>query len=454
MTQQAPKLREPAGFLADLGSLDACSRHMDAAWSLMTDLYPICRSITGDGVRRTLERIGADVPLETFEIPSGTTVFDWEVPREWNVREAWIEDESGCRVVDMRDHTLHLMSYSVPVDAVMTLDELEPHLHSIPEHPDWIPYRTSYYRDDWGFCLAHRVREGLKPGRYRVRVDSTLAPGTLTYAECLVPGRSSDEVLLFTHVCHPSLCNDNLTGIALASILAAELGRSTPRFTYRFVFAPGTIGSITWLAHNEDTVRRVHHGLVLGLAGDPGPLTYKRSRRGDTEIDRIAEFVLAGMEPATRVIAFSPYGYDERQLCSPGFDLPVGRLTRTPNSEYPEYHTSADNFDLIDRGALAESLFACASILKVAEQNASYVNLSPKCEPRLGKRGLYRPTGGQHPGEFEHALLWVLNQSDGSHSLLDVAEKSQLPFDVVAAAAEALEEVELLRRVGQGDGES
>jgi aminopeptidase-like protein len=418
---------------------------MGAAWALMTQLYPICRSITGDGVRRTLARVAEDIPLRTTEVPSGTTVFDWEVPREWNIREAWIADEGGRRIVDLRDHTLHLMSYSVGVDRVMTLEELKPHLHSIPEHPDWIPYRTSYYREDWGFCLPDRVLRGLRPGRYTVRIDSTLSNGSLTYGECVVPGTSSQEVLVFTHVCHPSLCNDNLTGIALASLLAAEVGRSNPRFTYRFVFAPGTIGSITWLARNEDPVGRVHHGLVLGLAGDRGPLTYKRSRRGDTEIDRIAGYVMGSIAGA-RVVDFSPYGYDERQLCSPGFDLPVGRLTRTPNNEYPEYHSSADNFDLIDRDALAESLFACASILRVAERDARYVNLNPKCEPRLGKRGLFRSTGGKHPGEFEHALLWVLNQSDGSHSLLDIAEKSRLPFDLIALAADALEGVQLLSR--------
>ena len=434
-----------AAFLSGLGSRAACSGRMDAAWALMTQLYPICRSITGEGVRRTLARIAEDIPLRTTEVPSGTAVFDWEVPREWNVREAWIADESGRRIVDLRDHTLHLMSYSVRVDQVMTLEELRPHLHSIPEHPDWVPYRTSYYREDWGFCLSDRVLQSLRPGRYAVRIDSTLTKGSLTYGECVVPGVSSEEVLVFTHVCHPSLCNDNLTGIALASLLAAEVGRSNPRFTYRFVFAPGTIGSIAWLARNESSVDRVHHGLVLGLAGDRGPLTYKRSRRGDTEIDRIAGYVMGSIAGA-RVVDFSPYGYDERQLCSPGFDLPVGRLTRTPNNEYPEYHSSADNFDLIDRDALAESLFACASILRIAEREAHYLNLNPKCEPRLGKRGLFRSTGGKHPGEFEHALLWVLNQSDGSHSLLDIAERSQLPFDLIAAAADALEGVELLRR--------
>jgi aminopeptidase-like protein len=446
MNHQAAPTGAPAEPLAGLNSREGCIERMDAAWRLMTALYPICRSITGEGVRRTLARIASEVPLEVTEIPSGTPVFDWEVPREWNVREAWIEDASGRRVVDLAEHTLHLMSYSVPVDATMSLEELEPHLHSIPEHPGWIPYRTSYYREDWGFCLTDSARRALAPGRYRVLIDSTLAPGSLTYGECVVPGTVNDEVLVFTHVCHPSLCNDNLTGIVLAAALAAELRREKPHFTYRFVFAPGTIGSICWLARNEQHVGRVRHGLVLGLAGDRGPLTYKRSRRGNAEIDRIAAYVLGTIDSTTRVVDFSPYGYDERQLCSPGFDLPVGRLTRTPNNEFPEYHSSADDFDLIDRVALAESLFACASIFRIVERNGYYLNLSPKCEPRLGKRGLYRPTGGSHPGEFEHALLWVLNQSDGSKSLLDITEKSCLAFETIVAAADALVAVELLSR--------
>jgi len=410
----------------------------------MEELYPICRSITGDGVRRTLALISARAPLVLSEVPSGYPVFDWEVPREWSVREAWIEDPAGHRIVDLKNHTLHLMSYSIPVSRTLSLAELRPHLHSLPDHPDWIPYRTSYYRDDWGFCLTHRTVESLPEGLYKVHIDSSLAEGSMTYGECVIEGESDDEFLIFTHVCHPSLCNDNITGMALATVLAAELLGSRPRLTFRFVFAPGTIGSIAWLARNEATVGRVRHGLVLGLLGDRGPLTYKHSRRGSADIDRIAAYALAGISPASRCIGFSPYGYDERQLCSPGFDLPVGRLTRTPNGEYPEYHTSADDFSIIDEAALAESLLACATIMRMADRNESYVNLNPKCEPRLGKRGLYRPTGGTEPDAFEHALLWVLNQSDGSHSLLDIAERSHLSFDAVAGAADALLEAGLL----------
>ena len=427
--------------------MDGCLAAARHVWPLMERLYPICRSITGDGVRQSLSMISKLAPLTITEVASGTAVFDWEVPREWKVREAWVADPAGNRVVDLRDHSLHLMSYSVPVRRTMPLAELRPHLYSLPDHPDWIPYRTSYYRDDWGFCIAHRTLEALPEGQYEVCVDSSLTEGHLTFAECVVPGESEDEILIFTHVCHPSMCNDNLTGIAVAAALAAQLKGVRPRLTFRFVFAPGTIGSIIWLARNESSVHRVRHGLVLGLLGDRGPLTYKRSRRGTAEIDRIAEYTLPTVSASSRFVDFSPYGYDERQLCSPGFNLPVGRLTRTPNGEYEEYHSSADDFSLISAEALAESLLASTAILRIADRNESYVNLNPKCEPRLGKRGLFRSTGGRDPGLFEHALLWVLNQSDGSTSLLDIAVRSRLKFDVVAGAADALLEVGLLRPV-------
>ncbi|HLY51582.1 MAG TPA: DUF4910 domain-containing protein, partial [Steroidobacteraceae bacterium] len=293
-------------------------------------------------------------------------------------------------------------------------------------------------------CLTHRQLGQLSAGRYEVCIDSTLAPGALSYAECRVAGESEAEFLVFTHVCHPALCNDNLTGIALAMLVARELARERPRLTYRFVFAPGTIGSITWLARNEAALGRVRHGLVVGLVGDRGPLTYKRSRRGAAEIDRIGALVLRRLDPHARCVDFSPYGYDERQLCSPGFDLPVGRLTRTPNGEYPEYHSSADDFALLDRGAFRQSLRACAAIIACADRNATYLNLKPKCEPQLGRRGLFRVTGGTQPAGFEQALLWVLNQSDGRHSLLDIAERSGLEFDILSAAADALLGVGLL----------
>jgi aminopeptidase-like protein len=404
-------------------------------------LYPICRSITGAGVRQTLALIGARLPLAVHEVPSGTRVFDWEIPLEWNVEDAAVLDEDGRRVVDFQAHNLHLVSYSAPVHTTLTLEELSPRLHALPEQPEWIPYRTSYYRRDWGFCMRARERSALRPQRYRVEVNSSLGPGALTYGELLLAGRTREEVLLFTHVCHPSLANDNTSGMAVLTALGEWLASEPRRFTYRLVFAPGTIGSLTWLKRNEQRLARVRHALVLGLLGDPGKLTYKRSRRETHEIDAIAAYVLAD-EGA--VLPFSPYGYDERQLCSPGFDLPAGRLTRSINGGYPQYHTSADDLTLITPAALQGSLEACQRIVEVIEDNQRFRNRKPKGEPRLGARGLYGALGGVGPAAHEHAMLWVLNQSDGTHSLLEIAQRSGLPFALLRDAARSLQAARLL----------
>jgi len=413
-----------------------------------TRLYPICRSITGNGLRQTLRLIGERLPLETHEVPSGTRVFDWEVPPEWNIEDACVIGPDGRRVVDFRDHNLHIVSYSEPVSASMPLAELLPRLHSLPEHPDWIPYRTSYYRRSWGFCLRQRDLERLPAGSYRVEIKSRLERGSLTYAEAVIPGRTREEVLLFAHVCHPSLANDNTSGIAIATALAQWVAAEPRRYTYRFVFAPGTIGSLCWLARNESRLKRVRHGMVLALLGDPGSLTYKMSRRESSEIDAVASYVLAAQDLRAQVIGFSPYGYDERQLCSPGFNLPVGRLTRSVNGGYPQYHSSGDDLSLIRPEFLAQSYEACQRIISILETDGHYVNLSPKGEPLLGKRGLYGSVGGRSPVEREHALLWVLNQSDGTRSLLDIARRSGIDFERIREAAGALQDVGLLEPQG------
>lgn len=407
-------------------------------YRLVEELYPICRSITGNGVRKTLERIGRIIPLEIHEVPTGTQVFDWTVPREWNIDEAFIEDSNGTRLIDFRDHSLHVVSYSVPVDRMCDWDELEQHLHTIPEHPDWIPYRTSYYKDNWGFCLAHRDLERFKAGPYRVVIRSSLAEGSLTYGEAVIPGATEQEVLFFNHVCHPSLCNDNLSGNAVMAELARRLRERQSKFTYRFVWAPGTIGSITWLSRNEERLQRVRAGLVGVLLGDAGPFHYKRTRSGSEEIDRVVEFVLRERQPGAKFLDFSPYGYDERQFGSPGIAMPVGRLTRTPNGAYEEYHSSADNLDFVRPEYLVESLQVLERIIEVLEGNAYYQNTQPKCEPQLGRRGLYGSTGGSQPKQREHAMLWVLSMSDGTHSLLDICTKSGIDFDVVRGAADDL----------------
>lgn len=424
-----------------------------ALHAFAAELYPICRSITGNGLRDTLRRIGARIPLKIHEVPSGTRVFDWEVPREWNIDDAYVRDADGKRVVDFRQHNLHIVNYSEPVTRQLRLPELRQHLHTLPEHPDWIPYRTSYYQRNWGFCLRHSELERWRDGSYEVRISSTLTAGSLSYGECTVRGRSRQEVLLFTHVCHPSLANDNASGMAVATMLAAWLAECPRRFTYRLVFAPGTIGSLCWLKRNESGLSRVRHGLVIGLLGDPGALTYKQSRRGDCEIDAIAAHVIRGIDERSRVIPFEPYGYDERQLCSPGFDLPVGRLTRSVNDGYPQYHSSADDLNLIRPEFLEHSFEACQRIVAVMEENRRYLNLSAKGEPRLGKRGLYGAVGGQSPRERELAMLWVLSQSDGRNSLLDVAQRSGLGFGTIRDAAHALEKAGLLRSHGDNSTE-
>lgn len=419
----------------------------EEAHALMGELFPICRSITGDGVRRTLDAVHRWAPLARSEVPSGTPVYDWEVPREWNIRDAWVADAQGKRLIDFRHSSLHVVSCSTPVQATLTRNELEPHLHSLPDQPDRIPYRTSYYRSNWGFCLRHADRERLGPGPFEVCIDSTLEPGHLSYGECVVPGESSDEAVIYTHVCHPSLANDNLSGIVVAAALARALRAGRPRLTWRFIFAPGTIGSLTWLSRNETLLPRIRAGLVIGLLGDGSALRYKPSRRGDTLIDRAARLVLPAH--GGEELAFEPYGYDERQFCSPGFDLPFGRLTRAPNGSFAEYHNSGDDLQFVTPVALAGALRALADIVAAVDANQCWRNLSPKGEPQLGKRGLYGTVGGSGPGAWEHGLLWLLNQSDGTRDLIDIAGRSRLPLATLAAGAQALHTAGLLAPVGE-----
>lgn len=422
--------------------------------------YPICRSITGNGVRETLELLGEWLPLTVHEVPTGTPVLDWTVPEEWNLERGWIRGPAGETIVDTADHNLHVLGYSEPVHRRLSLDELRPHLLSDPNQPDRIPYRTSYYQRRWGFCLPHRQLESLPEGEYEVRIDAVLGPGHLTYGESIVESETvegetvKDEtaasVHLSAHVCHPSLANDNLSGLGVLAALGAQLHRLVAaggrlRHTYRVLFAPGTIGAITWLARNREAARRIRHGLVAANLGDGGVFHYKRSRRGDAAIDRAVERVLADAGEPFEVEDFIPFGYDERQYCSPGFDLPVGSLTRTPWGRYGEYHTSGDDLELVRPEHLGRSLRRYLEVVRVLENDRRYRNLEPYGEPQLGSRGLYSTLGGGEEGrERQLALLWVLNLSDGEHSLLDVCRRSGLSFDRVLAATRALLDAELL----------
>ena len=411
----------------------------------MERLYPLCRSLTGAGVRSTFDLIAEQIPITTTEVPSGSSVLDWIVPDEWNLRDAYITAPDGTRVVDVADSTLHVVSYSEPVHTTLPLEALRERLHTLPDNPDLIPYRTSYYDRTWGFCLEQGKLEALEPGDYEVVIDSTLEPGHLTYAELEIEGEGSGEVLVSTYVCHPSLANDNLSGIAVATMLARELLDRPLRHTYRFLFAPGTIGPLAWLDRNRDDLDRIEHGLTVSCIGDAGDLTYKRSRRSDAAVDRAMEVVLRDTGRPHRILPWEPWGGDERQFCSPGFDLPMGTLMRTPHGEFDGYHTSADGLERIRPESLAEAVETCLELVEVLETDRRCLNLSPYGEPQLGRRGLYRSAGGAvATPDDERALLWVLNCSDGGASLLDVARDSGLSYPIVQRAAERLERVGLL----------
>ena len=422
------------GFRSGAFDKDAVGNAMHA---LMQRMYPICRSITGEGLRSTLEILKEELPLECHHVASGTRTYDWTINDEWNVRDAYIADKDGRRVVDFREHNLHLVGYSIPVQATMTLEQLRPHLHTLPAHPEWIPFRTSFYSRTWGFCLSHKQLESMDEGPYEVVIDTTISRGAMNYGEVFFPGESREEVMFTAHVCHPSMANDNLTGIAVASELARTV-QSLPRrhFSYRFLFAPGTIGSIAWLSRNASTLGNIRHGLVLTGLGGPGALVFKQTRTGSRDIDKVASHVVSRRGGEVR--AYSPYGYDERQFNAIGFDLPFGRLSRTPHSEYPEYHTSADDLDYVKPSELADSYVAALEIIDTLESSVRYRNLRPYGEPQLGKRGLYPPMGGQAASEAVMAMLWILAFCDGTSSLLDIASRSQTDFAVIRRAADDL----------------
>jgi aminopeptidase-like protein len=418
-------------------------------YALAAQIFPICRSITGNGVRETLDILARHIPLQKHEVPTATRVFDWEVPREWNIADAWIKNERGERVVDFRASNLHVLSYSIPIRATMSLAELRPHIFTLPDQPDLIPYRTSYYAERWGFCMAHSRFLALEEGAYEVCIASRLEDGHLTYGEYLHKGACDDEVLLSAHICHPSLADDNCSGLALLALLGERLKGRRTHYSYRFLFAPGTIGSITWLARNEERAQHIKHGLVISCVGDGGGPTYKRSRQGDAMIDRAMSHVLSHAASAPRTIDFFPYGYDERQYCSPGFNLPVGLFQRSQFATFPEYHTSADNLDFIKPEHLAASYAMIWSAIDIIETNRRHLNLAPKCEPQLGRRGLYGSLGGDNDGQAKAmALLWVLNMSDGEHDLLSIAERAGMQFAPIADAAARLTEAGLLKGAG------
>ena len=435
--------------------------HPAAAWTgeallaLVADLLPLRRCLTGDGLRETLARLDRVAPVAVTEVPTGEAAFDWTVPPEWRVRTAHITLPSGRRVAEWAASPLHLVQYSRPVRERMTFAALRPHLYTLPDQPALVPYRTAYYTETWGFCLSHnemeKMRESLgEGGEVDILVDSDLFDGSMTLGEIVVPGLTTDEILLSAHACHPALANDNASSLAVAAALAAEwIAQPTRRHTLRVLVAPGTLGAVAWLSRNRERLGRIRHGLVLANLGDAGGFTYKQSRRGTLAaplaVDRAVALAMRDAGEPLDVRPWTPDGYDERQFGSPGIDLPVGRLTRTPHGEYAEYHTSGDNLSLVSAASLGGSLAALRGLLDVLDGDGRYRNLAPFGEPQLGRRGLYAPIGGHaHPPHAQAALSWVLALADGDHSLLDTAERSGLPFATVRTAADRLLGVDLL----------
>ena len=414
----------------------------------MRRLFPFVAVLQAKAYEKLFGSLGNMFRSKSRKCPAAQKFSTGHVPREWNIRDAWIKNAAGERIVDFKKLNLHVVSYSTPIKRRMRFAELKEHLFTIADHPDWVPYRTSYYKESWGFCLSeNQLGQFNEADEYDVCIDSSLQDGSLTYGEYLLKGAEMEEVLISCHVCHPSLANDNLSGISLAVELAKFMAEAPRRYSYRFLFIPGTIGSITWLARNETVVPQIRHGLVLTCVGDAGNVTYKRSRRGNAEIDRAFTHILQHSGAPHRIIDFFPYGYDERQYCSPGFNLPVGVMMRSPHGEFPQYHTSADNLEFVRPEALEDSFTKLRGVIDVLEQNRVYLNLQPKGEPQLGRRGLYGMVGGENKKDWEMAILWVLNLSDGNSNLLDIAERSGLPFSVIHSAADALVRCDLLKEI-------
>jgi len=396
-------------------------------------LWPITRSLTGNGNRESLKILSELIDLELTEVPSGTQCFDWNVPPEWNINEAWIKDSTGNKIVEFSKNNLHILGYSEPFQGNLNFDELKPHLYTLPDQPDLIPYLTSYYKRRWGFCISYNQFMELDINdKYEIFIDSSLDEnGSMTIGEAVIKGRSEKEILFSTYICHPSLASNELSGPLVSAFIYSKLKEQKElKYTYRFMFVPETIGSIYSLSVNgEYWKKNLQAGFVITCIGDDGKFTYKKSRRGNSFPDRAVEAILNQTESEFNIVEFFPSGSDERQYCSPGFNLPVGSLMRTMYGKYPEYHTSADNKDFISFEAMEKSVLKYLEIIEVLERNEKYINKMPFCEPQLGKRGLY-PTLGSQKGTADSvtAMMWILNLTDGTNDLISISEKSKIPI--------------------------
>lgn len=396
-------------------------------YQLLTDLFPICRSITGNGVRETLNTIRKYIPIEIIEVPTGTKVFDWMVPREWNIRDAYILDENDRKIVDFKENNLHVVSYSVPVDKTVSLTELQEHLFSLEEQPNAIPYITSYYREHWGFCITHNQRISLKEGNYRVVIDSELKDGSLTYGELILPGSSEKEIFSSTYICHPSMANNELSGPVVTTMLAMWLASEPRRHTYRIIFIPETIGSITYLSRNLDHMKQnTVAGFNVTCIGDEQAYSFLPSRNGATLADRVALNILKFKHPGFIHYSFLDRGSDERQYCSPGVDLPVVSVMRSKYGAYPEYHTSLDNLDFVTPLGLQGGYTILRDCLELLERNGIY---QATClgEPQLGRRGLYPSLGTKNPQQEVTEILDFLAYADGSNDLIEISNIIKVP---------------------------
>lgn len=394
-------------------------------------LWPICRSITGNGLRESFEILKELMPLELTEVPTGTQVFDWTIPKEWNITDAYIITPAGKKLCDFKVNNLHIVNYSVPVNRDISLDELKEHLHYIKELPEAIPYITSYYKETWGFCMSYFDFENLEEGIYKVFIDSTLESGSLTYGHLLLPGETEDEVMFSSYLCHPSMANNELSGpLTLAFLYKQIEAVKNRRFTYRFILAPETVGVIACLAaHGEMMRKNMKAGYVLTCCGNEAPFVYKRSKQANSLADRVAEHVLKHQDIPFNVIDFSVGGSDERQYCSPGFNLPVGSMTRSMYQRYLQYHTSLDDKSFISFEAMEKSIAVYFKFVLAIELNNNYYNKIQFCEPQLGKRGLYPSSASPLDDRREqvHRMMHLLTYSDGKTSLLEIAEKRQEP---------------------------